>query len=452
MNNIDLLKSRKAQLLSNSKNVRKNISNVVDEGSFVEINAFIFNNSDFEGSACESAVITGYATVDGYPVYVVAQNKAVLGGGLSKDGIDKIIACLNKAYESEIPVIYLLESNGVQMREGVRVLESISSLLKASSDLKDVAPQFVIATGDVLGSSALLASNADFTFIVNDACVSYASPSVLSATKNSADKKSVSNSQNGVKTFAVKTIEDAKSKILDVLSVLPRFSGYEIDCDDDFMRSQPSLNVKADANTIISATFDSGKFIKLNEEYLPSIITGIGRVGGISTAGIIMDGGEDGVDITLDVALKIKNFAIFARDNGLPILMFVNCNGIKQDLITSNSPVMAELMNAFYNLSEVKRVTVVYNKAIGLGYSFASKSLGSDYTFAYAGSKISLADGYAGVSATFGTVDLTEVENLSNKYEEIQDSFNAAKVGCVDNIIEPEFTRQYVISALQMIL
>ena len=38
------------------------------------------------------------------------------------------------------------------------------------------------------------------------------------------------------------------------------------------------------------------------------------------------------------------------------------------------------------------------------------------------------------------------------KYLESQDAFNSAKIGCVDNVIEPEFVRQYVISALQMIM
>jgi hypothetical protein len=72
--------------------------------------------------------------------------------------------------------------------------------------------------------------------------------------------------------------------------------------------------------------------------------------------------------------------------------------------------------------------------------------------YAFAGAKISLLDGFAGISATFGTVDPEEVEKLSAKYLEEQDGFNSAKLGCIDNIIEPENVRQYVISALQMIL
>ena len=453
MAQLDLLKSRKAELYEKTADVRKSISAIVDEGSFVEFNAFSFAKSEFYDTTVDGlGVVTGYATVDGYPVYVVAQNKNVLNGSLSKANIDKITECLVKAFDKELPVIYFLESQGVQVGEGVAVLEGISTLLKASNAIKSVAPQFAIATGDVFGSTALLASNADFAFAVNNACISYASPAVISASKEGADKASVANAKNGVKTFDVKTLEEAKAKILQILNVLPRFSNYEIDCVDDMNRSEPSLNNSADVDSLISATFDGGEFIKMNEGYAPSIVTGIGRIGGISAAGIIFGGGEDGVDITLDVVLKIKNFVKFAGDNGLHIVMYLNSNGIKADDSTSNSPVMIEFMDMLSKLSEIKRVTVVYGKAIGLGYAFASKTLGCDYNFAFAGAKISLLDGFAGISATFGTVDPEKIQEVQSQYIEAQDSFNSAKLGCIDNIIEPENVRQYVISALQMIL
>ena len=45
------------------------------------------------------------------------------------------------------------------------------------------------------------------------------------------------------------------------------------------------------------------------------------------------------------------------------------------------------------------------------------------------------------------------IELLEEKYaEENADPINAAKNGYVDNIIEPQFVRSYVISALQMIV
>lgn len=454
MDKLDLLKSRKADLASKTADLRKSIFEVIDDASFVELNAFnTCKNEYFAQDEERVGVITGYATVDGYPVYVIAQNSKVNNGALTAAGCSKIANCLVKANANNTPVIYFLSSQGVQMGEGVQVLDGIASILALSNELKSNAPQFAIAIGDVYGSTALLLDNADFTFVINNACVSYASPAVISASKEGGTKESVAKAQNGLKTFELKDLGEAKNKILSILGVLPNFSGLEVDSSDDMNRTSPTLNVACDAKSLIKATFDQGSFVEMNENYRSEVITGIGRIGGIATAGIVFDGGEKGVDIELENVLKIKNFVNFVYDNELPLVLFVNSNGIKIDASTHESAVMTEVMNMLYGLSSVKRVTVVYGKAIGFGYTaFASNASGSDYTYAFAGSKISLLDGFAGVSATFGTVDPEKVDELNAKYEESQDSYYTAKIGSVDNVIEPEFVRQYVISALQMII
>lgn len=454
MYNVDLLKQRKAQLLEITADVRKTLHSLIDEGSFVEFNTFGFSKNEFYGEETDGlGVLTGYATIDGYPVYVVAQNSKVSGGALSKASCDKINDCMQKAGSQNAPIIYLLESQGVKVGEGVAVLEGIANILRTSLEFKEVAPQFAIAVGDVYGSTSILFDNSDFNFIVGNACVSYGSPQVISASIDGNGKETVANIKNGSKTFKVNSITDAKDKILSIINTLPKFSGLEIDCLDDLNKSSPNLNNGADAQSIIDATFDANSFIKMNEGFADEVIVGIGRIGGISTAGIVMDGGELGVELTLNNVLKIKNFATFINDNAMPLVLFVNCSGIKVDGGVVNSPVSVEIMNMLYNLCSIKRVTVVYGKAIGFGYSaFASKAFGSDYTYAFADSKISLLDGFAGISATFGTVDSQKIEELKDKYQASQDVFNCAKLGCVDNIIEPEFVRQYVLSALQMII
>ena len=177
MNNIDLLKTRKAEMSEKTADVKKDIFSIIDEGSFVELDTFSFAKNEFYGSEVDGlGVVTGYATVDGFPVYVVAQNNKILDGGLSKAGCDKICKCLGKAHGANVPVVYLLNSKGVQVGEGVAVLEGIAKVLGASNALKGKCPQIAVATGDVLGSTAILADNADFTFTVGNACVSYASP------------------------------------------------------------------------------------------------------------------------------------------------------------------------------------------------------------------------------------------------------------------------------------
>ena len=98
-------------------------------------------------------MIPGFATVNGYPFYLVAQNFKVLSGGVSKANCDKIAKCLDAAEKNATPVIYLLNTLGVQVGEGVTVLEGLGKLLMRGTQLKGVVPQYAIVNGEVYGSS-----------------------------------------------------------------------------------------------------------------------------------------------------------------------------------------------------------------------------------------------------------------------------------------------------------
>ncbi len=459
MDKINLLRSRREKLLSSSSEIRNQISALVDEGSFVELDAYSFSHNDFydEDTAGEG-VVTGYATIEDTPVYIVAQNVKVLSGGVSYSNCKKIVKCLDKAQETGYPVVYLLDSLGVQVGEGVNVLEGMAGVLSKASELKGDVTQISVVLGKLYGTFALLAANCDFNFMLKESQVAYASPLVLSAVsgKNvpSADVAGVNASKyNGVTTFKVEQIEDVKAKLIDLFSILPAFADSIVDTNDDLNRAMESLNDKVCHKCLISAVFDDGKCLEMSKDFCPEVVTAIGRIGGISVATIIFAGEEKGVELTLNSVLKIKDFTYFASENGLPLVTFVNTVGIKTDLETSNSPIMKEVCNLISGLKANSRISVIYGKAVGLGYTlFASKSLGVDYSFAFANSHVALFSGAAS-AAHFGNVREDKIDALEEKYaEENADPINAAKNGFVDNIIEPQFVRPYVISALQMIV
>ena len=85
---------------------------------------------------------------------------------------------------------------------------------------------------------------------------------------------------------------------------------------------------------------------------------------------------------------------------------------------------------------------------IGLIAHDSKKKLMQNFCIAYRGI-LSKNELYA--TGTTGRL-IEEVANLKQQYIDSQDAFNSAKIGCVDNVIEPEFVRQYVISALQMVI
>ena len=157
MDKIRLLQSRKQKILQAGKAVRKDIETLIDKDSFVELSAFSFSKNEFYGEEAEGeGVVTGFATVEGYPFYIVAQNSEVLSGGVSKANCGKISKCLNQAEKTSTPVIYMLSSLGVQIGEGVNVLEGLAELILKVAQLKGTVPQYLIVNGETYGQIALL--------------------------------------------------------------------------------------------------------------------------------------------------------------------------------------------------------------------------------------------------------------------------------------------------------
>jgi hypothetical protein len=106
----------------------------------------------------------------------------------------------------------------------------------------------------------------------------------------------------------------------------------------------------------------------------------------------------------------------------------------------------------YYNNIDTAKIAVVYKKAIGLGYSlFASKSVGFDYTCAFANASIALFDSVQGAQIELGD-EKADKAALAAKYaDENSDPIHAAKDGYIDAVIEPQFVKQYLIAALQML-
>ena len=82
---------------------------------------------------------------------------------------------------------------------------------------------------------------------------------------------------------------------------------------------------------------------------------------------------------------------------------------------------------------------------------FASKSVGFDYTCAFANARISLFDSVQGAKIELKDEKADEGALVTRYAEENSDPINAAKDGYIDAIIEPQFVKQYLIAALQML-
>lgn len=453
MDKIQLLQERKAKIAEAGKEIRSRIAALVDEESFVELSAFSFSKNDFYGENAEGeGVVTGFATINGYPFYIVAQNFKVLSGGVSKANCDKIAKCLDAAEKNSTPVIYLLNTIGVQIGEGVTVLEGLAKVLMRCTQLKGVVPQYAIVDGDVYGSAAMIAAVADFAFFIeNKSVLAINSPFVLSAKAGKTlTKEEVGGAKaldkTGIPAFVVEDIADVKQTIGEITELIDMPM-----IDADLNTAIPVLNEVVNVDTIMNV-FENP--IEVGAGYEPDVKTVLGRIGGISVAAIVFDGGEEGVELNASKLAKIKSFTELACCYALPFVTFTNVKGICPCTCVNNSRVMKEAAEYLDMLDTIDtpKLAVVYKKAIGLGYSlFAAKSVGFDYTCAFANAKVALFDSVQGAQIELSDEKADKAALAARYADENSDPINAAKDGYIDAIIEPQFVRQYLISSLQML-
>ena len=457
MDKIRLLQSRKQKILDAGKDIRKDINSLIDKDSFVELSSFSFSKNDFYGEEAEGeGVVTGFATVGDYPFYIVAQNSAVLSGGVSKANCEKIAKCLNQAEKTSTPVIFFLSSLGVQIGEGVNVLEGLASLILKASQLKGSVPQYLIVDGEVYGQIAVLSGLCDFTFFIEKkSSLAANSPLVISAQSGkNVDKYNIGGaaglSKANLVSFTVKNFSEIKDIILKINGLLT----VAVDDSDEMNKTISELDKKSDYK-VLSAVFDNGSAIEIGASYAPEVKCVLARIGGIASAAVIFDG-ENGVELNAQNVRKIKDFAEFACCYNLPYVTFVNTLGIKADMQTNDSLVLKELGEyvSILDCIDAAKISVVYGKAIGLGYTvFAAKNMGYDYSYAFANAKIALFDEVKGAEIEFAAEKNVDKQKLAARYaDENSDPVNAAKGGYIDNIIQPSFVKQYLVASLQMLL
>lgn len=459
MDKIKLLKSRRAEVLAAGASVRETIAELVDADSFVELAGFSFSKNDFYGKeAAGEGVVTGFAALDGYPVYIAAQNFEVMRGGVSAANCAKILKCLELAEKNSTPVLYILNSAGVQLGEGVTVLEGLAGVIAKASKLRGVVPQFAIVNGEVYGQSSLLAAASDFTFFMKNAVVAADSPFVIAAKSGkNLPKEQVGGAEaladTGLVSFVADDMKQVREDIAKILAVLPEYNSVITDNGADLNASFPELNERCDASGLAEAVFDEGTAVECGTGS-PELHCLFGRIGGISAAAIVFDGGEPVLLNERNVA-KALAFAEFVSYYDLPFVTFVNAAGVRPDLETNGSAVLKNVFRLFerYDMMENAKISVVYKNAVGLGYSlFAAKSAGFDYVYAFADAKIALFDDAKGAEIEFAE-EAADKAKLAERYaSETADPINAAKNGYVDNIIEPQFIKQYLVASLQMLL
>lgn len=457
--------SRKQDILENAAGVekikksgkltaRERVNLLLDSGSFME-QAMLLS---------DAGVVTGSGTVDGRPVYVVAQDFAVMDGAVGAKQAKKIVKVLELARKTGTPVVLMGDSNGARVGEGAAALEAYADIFAHMARLSGVVPMITMVLGPCVGAAAMMAELSDLVVVAKEGALLCAGPQVLSATmgKNVMKATDLGGAsiavENGAAHFACETEEEAVATVQKLLGVLPanNLEDAPFSVEEDMNRTLEGLSAGADGMDVIRAMADAGSVIEAGKGYTGAA-TAFGKLAG-RTVAFVYTGKGDTCDKRME---KIARFVRFADCYNIPVVSLIDSTGLELfktvDRQLSVVKAASKLVYAYSEATTVK-VSVVIGNAIGAAYVAMGGSANADATYAWPGVCISPLTGEAAI-AIWGKDDINNSKGdavaarkeLAAKYEaEVADGVNAASCGLVDDVIDPADTRKMVIAALEL--
>ena len=268
----------------------------------------------------------------------------------------------------------------------------------------------------------------------------------------------------GVAQLVAETDEEAIALARKLIAMLPVNNMDEAigESADDVNRELVELNginSMDDVRDLIRSIADMGDVVELDADFAASMVTALGRIGGTTVGFVANQASKDEGRLTVYGCKKAARFVSFCDCFSIPVVTLVDSMGMKistapQGELSRNG---AQLMFAMTEATTV-RIALIVGNAVGMGYAALASRASSDVVYAWPGAVISAVTPKIAVQLNnadeLKSADdpYAKREELENRYmDDVADGVNAAKLGYVDDVIEPAQTRQMIASALEML-
>ncbi len=459
------------------KTARERLYDLVDPGTFVELDKFVVHRSrDFgmeKNLVPGDGVVTGYGKVDGRLVYVFAQDFTVFGGTMSRANADKIVKIMDMAVKMGAPLVGLNDSGGARIQEGVESLAGYADIFYRNVMSSGVVPQISAILGPCAGGAVYSPAITDFIIMVKDSSYMFVTgPDVIKTvtheevTKEELGGAITHNSKSGVAHLTAENDEHAMMMMRELLGYLPSNNLEDapfVPCTDDINREDENLqsiipddpNKPYDMKELIKIVVDNHNFFEIQPLYAQNIIIGFARLGGRS-AGIVANQPAmlAGV-LDINSSIKAARFVRFCDAFNIPLITLVDVPGFLPGTTQEFGGIIkhgAKLLYAFAEAT-VPKITLITRKAYGGAYDvMSSKHIGADINFAYPTAEIAVmgADGAVSIIHRDKLSDETRAQAVDDYRETFANPYKAAELGYIDEIIYPKQTRFKLIQALEM--
>jgi 3-methylcrotonyl-CoA carboxylase beta subunit len=454
------------------------------------------------GTAPAAGVVTTVGRIAGREVVVVANDATVKAGSWWPETIKKILRAQEIAMRSRIPIIYLVDSAGVNLpyqggvfpgQYGASRIFYYNSIMRRYLKV----PQISAVMGPCIAGGAYLPALSDVIIMVEGTSFMGLGGAnlVKGATGQTIDNETLGgarthNELSGVAHYRVKNDDEAIVKIREFVTELPNQKAE--------VRSQKSENESAkrpaediyeilpadhrqpyDMRGLLKCLLDDGHLDEFQADYAKEVITGIASIQGIKVGvianarGMFRDpsGGAPrfGGIIYTESAEKVAYFIDTCNRHKTPLLFVQDVSGFMVGSEAEHSGIIragARFVEAMATAT-VPKIVLTVNHASGAGYyAMAGQGFDPDFIFSWPTGRMGVMEGESAVQAVFGSelerlkkngqepgpeLEL-EMRKVRETYERDLDAKYAAARGFVDAVLAPEETRAALELALRVSL
>lgn len=477
------------------KTARERVEYLLDEGSFVEIDALARHRSTNFGLDAKrpvtDGVITGYGTIDGRKVCVFSQDATIFGGALGEVYGEKIVKIMDMAIKTGCPMIGINEGAGARIQEGVVSLGLYSQIFLRNTQASGVIPQISLIMGACAGGHVYSPALTDFIVMVDKTSKMFITgPAVIKTvtgeevTQEELGGAETHMTMSGTSHYTAADEADALDFVRDLLSYLPsnnraeaprtQVAPMEGAITDNLTESDLALdtiipdstNSPYDMKEVIAYIVDDGEFLEIQEAYAENLIVGFARIEGRAVGIVANQPMQFAGCLDIKSAEKGARFVRTCDAFNVPIVEFVDVPGFLPGTNQEYEGIIrrgAKLLYAYCEAT-VGKITVITRKAYGGAYCvMGGKEMGADLVYAWPTAEIAV----MGASGAVGFIYRKELkkaaedpnqdmQKLLKEYEAEYDRtlvnpYVAAERGFVDAVIPPSETRGHLIEGLRLL-
>ena len=455
-------------------NILADKDSLSESSSFIETGKYVQHqcvNFDMHSKKnIGDGVLTGSLKINGRSAYIASQDFLVSGGSLGQAHGQKIALSIKAALKTGVPMIFINDSGGARIQEGVDALSGYGDIFHLNVAAHHKIPQIALIMGPCAGGAVYSPALTDFVFMVKNTSYMYLTgPSIVKkvtyedVTHESLGGANVHGNKSGVADFICDNDIDALNKLKILLSYLPSNSKEKAPHswvkknikDNKFLNYflPANKNQSYDMLNLIDEILDDSSFFEVKKDFAKNIIIGFGRVQGQSVGIIANQPLELAGCLDINASLKAEKFIRFCNAFNIPLITLVDVPGFLPGTYQEYNGVInhgSKLLFA-YSEASVPKITVIVRKAYGGAYIVMnSKHLGADFNFAWTNSEIAVMGAEGATELLIKDKnDLEKMQSFNKEYASIMSPEYAARKGFIDDIIEPAQTRQVICKALK---